>query len=112
MRDLEALKSAQREDAEAHFESEWAGKLVPHGPLTRAARWFGRGLHRWTERINRLAKWVKAVAIFLGAAGTVWQAVRSWWGRDVQPAELPKTGVASTAIDRVDHPSPPNHQPK
>lgn len=101
---LDDLKRRQREDIEAQFESDWAGKLVPHGRLTRAIRWLSIRVHRWTERLNRLTKWVKAVAIFLGAAGTVWQAVRSWWGRDVPPPELPANGTASTALDRVDPP--------
>lgn len=101
---LDDLKRRQREDVEAQFESEWAGKLVPHGPVTRSARWFSRNLRRWTERINRLANWAKGVGILLGAAATIWQAVRSWWGRDVPPPELPKTGQPTTAVDFVPEP--------
>lgn len=106
-RKLDDLKRRQREDAEAQFESEWAGKLVPHGPLTRAAHWFGRNARRWTERLTRVANWIKAVGLLLGAIGSIWQAARIVWARSVGRPELPATGQPTIATDQVPKPTPP-----
>jgi hypothetical protein len=96
------LAELQREDAraaEAHQQR--------HG-------WFWRQLHVWTERFERLGAFTKALGAFLVAAGAVlgvgYKLVKFVGDRRVAAAELPApTGIASTAVDRVEKPptSPP-----
>ena len=106
MPNLDRIKAAWEEDArgpladpEAH-----AGEFTAAGWLRRVRAWFSRGVDRWTPRLERLAKWVTALALVVGGLAKVIHDLRS---TAVGPAELPKTGVASVATDRVDKPKPP-----
>jgi hypothetical protein len=106
MRDLERLKAAQLEDARGRIADPeaHAGELTAGGWARRARAWFSLGLDRWTPRLERLAKWVTALALVVGGLAKVIHDLRA---TRVAPAELPKTGVASTFADRVEKPKDP-----
>jgi hypothetical protein len=106
MGNLERLKAAWEEDArdrladpEAH-----AGELTAGGRLRRARAWFSRGVTIWTPRLERLGKWIAALALVVGGLAKIIHDMRA---TAVAPAELPKTGVASTSVDRVERPKAP-----
>jgi hypothetical protein len=103
---LDRLKAAWEEDArdrlidpEAH-----SGELTAGGWTRRARAWFSRGLAVWTPRLERLGKWIAALALVVGGMAKIIHDMRA---TAVGPAELPKTGVASTAVDRVEKPKAP-----
>jgi hypothetical protein len=99
-RDLEELKAAQLADAESQARAEDAD--------LRSSLW--RRLGRWARRAGKAAKLVKAAVEIVGGIAALiafaWKAYGFYKARDGSP-ELPATGVASTAIDRVDKSSPP-----
>ena len=98
-RDLEAIKAAQHADAEA---AHWALR----------GRGFWHLLHLWTRRLTRVAAWVKQLGLIVLGVGTIAGALyRFVQFRKVGPAEQPATGIASTAVDRVEQPSPPPQSP-
>lgn len=113
LRDLEALKAAQRADLEEGLidPEAHAGELTAGGRWRRARAWFSRGLEIWTARFEKLGKLVTAVAKVLGGLGVIggliWRAAVFYKTRGLAPAEQPKTGVSSTFADRVDKPKPP-----
>lgn len=93
------LAELQREDAEAAEH----GYRRPHG--------FWARLRAWSKRLGHVSEWLKnAGAIVAGTAALVTGTVRLYQmfrARSVAPAQEPATGVASTALDRVDPPKPP-----
>lgn len=91
------IAELQREDAKA---AEWQ---------QQRRGWFWRQIHVWTERLERLASWAKALGTFLVAMGTIggvgYKLVRFIADRRVAAADLPApTGIASTTLDRVEKP--------
>lgn len=106
MSNLDRLKAAWEEDARTRLADPeaHAGELTAGGWTRRARAWFSRGLTEWTPRLERLAKWVTALTLVVGGLAKVIHDLRA---TAVGPAELPKTGVASTAVDRVEKPQPP-----
>ena len=103
---LERIKAAQLEDARGPLADPEThrGELLAGGWLRSARAWLSRGFDRWTPRLERLAKWVTAMALVVGGLAKIIHDMRA---TSVGPAELPRTGVASTAMDRVDKPKPP-----
>ncbi len=113
LRDLEALKAAQLEDARGKLVDPEAheGELTAGRRWHRARLWFSAELAAWTARLERGGRWAKAVAMIVVSiatvAGVLWRAVVFYKTRGGAPAEQPATGVASTAVDRVPKPKPP-----
>ena len=106
MPSLDRIKAAWEEDGRGSLtDPEMHAREFTAGGWTRRCRaWFSRGLTAWTPRLERLAKWVTALALVVGGLAKIIHDMRA---TAVGPAELPKTGVASVATDRVDKPKPP-----
>jgi hypothetical protein len=89
-------------DSEAH-----AGELTAGGWWRRFTAWFSRGLEVWTGRFEKIANWLKAIALALGSLAAIIALFRQLLTRNVAPAELPKGSGERTFVDRVDKPIPP-----
>jgi hypothetical protein len=95
----EAERQLLEPDSEAHV-----GELLAGGRWRGLRRWFSRGIDLWTPRLERLGKWIAALALVVG--GLV-KLVHDFRSTSVGPAELPKGGGERTFVDRVDKPTPP-----
>lgn len=110
-RKLRDLVDLQREDAEAESRAVDAAEREFH-----RRGWFWRRLKVWTNRFEMLEDWAKKLGGLLVAVvavlGVGFKLVRFISDRRVAPAEQPATGVASTALDRVDKPVAPKVLPR
>jgi hypothetical protein len=106
MPNLERIKAAQLEDARGNLvdPETHAREFTAGGRIRRFRAWFSRGLTAWTPRLERLGKWIAALALVVGGLAKIIHDMRA---TTIAPAELPKTGVASTAMDRVEKPKAP-----
>ena len=106
-RKLRDLVDLQREDTEAEARAIDAAERAFH---RRGGFW--RKLQIWTKRFELLAGWAKGLGAFLVAVGAIagagYKLVRFIADRRLPPAQLPApTGIASTTVDRVEKPLPP-----
>lgn len=91
MPNLDRIKAAQIEEARRGIRHPSWDRLTV-------------ALHRWERRAKSIAAFGTAIGVLFTLTSRAWHYMKD---REVAPAELPATGVASTAVDRVDKPKAP-----
>lgn len=102
---LDRLKALERQELDDAVEAWARRELRPHG----FPEWFGAQLKLWTARFESLARWAKAVVTVASVLPVLYSGYklgRLMWARFVGRAEMPASGVASTATDFVKRPDP------